>query len=60
MKFKKYRGWTLMNKTYLGDCLKVMKEIPDKSVDMILTDLPFGVTQNAWDSVISLSYGSSI
>lgn len=37
-----------------GDCLERMKEIPDGSVDLILTDLPFGTTQNSWDSVIGL------
>lgn len=37
-----------------GDCLERMKEIPDGSVDMILTDPPFGTTQNKWDSVIPL------
>lgn len=36
----------------LGDCLERMKEIPDGSVDMILCDLPYGTTQNKWDSVI--------
>lgn len=35
-----------------GDCLELMKEIPDKSVDMILCDLPYGTTACAWDSVI--------
>lgn len=35
-----------------GDCLELMKEIPDGSVDMILCDLPYGTTQNKWDSVI--------
>lgn len=35
-----------------GDCLEVMKGIPDGSVDMVLCDLPFGVTRNRWDSVI--------
>lgn len=35
-----------------GDCLEVMKEIPDGSVDMVLCDLPYGTTQNKWDSVI--------
>lgn len=35
-----------------GDCLKLMKEIPDKSVDMILCDLPYGTTRNKWDTVI--------
>ena len=29
-----------------GDCLELMKEIPDKSIDMILCDLPYGTTQN--------------
>lgn len=38
-----------------GDCLEVIKEIPDKSVDMVLCDLPFGITQNKWDKVIPFS-----
>ena len=37
-----------------GDCLEVMKKLPSKSVDMILCDLPYGTTQNHWDSVIPL------
>ena len=36
----------------LGDCLERMKEIPDGSVDMVLTDPPFGTTKCRWDSVI--------
>lgn len=35
-----------------GDCLNLMQSIPDKSIDMILCDLPFGVTQNKADIVI--------
>ena len=35
-----------------GDCLELMKEIPDKSVDMILCDLPYGTTACKWDNVI--------
>lgn len=36
-----------------GDCLEVMKEIPDKSIDMILADPPYGTTsRNKWDVVI--------
>lgn len=35
-----------------GDCLELMKEIPDGSIDMILCDLPYGTTRNKWDSVI--------
>ena len=36
----------------LGDCLERMKEIPDKSIDAIICDLPFGVTACKWDSII--------
>jgi site-specific DNA-methyltransferase (adenine-specific) len=35
-----------------GDCLELMGQIPDDSVDMILCDLPYGTTQNKWDSII--------
>jgi DNA modification methylase len=37
---------------YNGDCLEIMKNIPDNSVDMILTDPPYGTTKCKWDSVI--------
>ena len=37
-----------------GDCLEVMKDIPGESIDMILCDLPYGTTQNKWDSIIDL------
>ncbi len=36
-------------KLYLGDCLEVMKGMPDKSVDAVITDPPYGVTQNSKD-----------
>lgn len=39
-------------KLLFGDCLERMKEIPDGSVDMILTDPPYGTTACKWDSVI--------
>jgi len=35
-----------------GDCLELMKQIPDDSVDMVLTDPPYGTTACKWDSVI--------
>lgn len=41
-KTKDYELWQ-------GDCLELMNNIPDKSVDMVLCDLPFGVTRNDWD-----------
>lgn len=35
-----------------GDCLELMKDIPDETVDMILCDLPYGTTACKWDTVI--------
>lgn len=43
-----------INKTYFGDCLEVMKLINDATIDLILCDLPYGVTKNKWDSVIDM------
>lgn len=45
----------LKNALFEGDCLQVMENIPDASIDMVLCDLPYGTTQNKWDSVIDLS-----
>lgn len=39
---------------YNGDCLNLLGAIPDKSIDMIFADLPFGTTQNKWDCQIDL------
>ena len=41
-----------INKIHLGDCLELMKLIPDKSIDMILCDLPYGTTACKWDTII--------
>jgi site-specific DNA-methyltransferase (adenine-specific) len=41
-----------LNKTYIGDCLELMPLIPDKSIDMILCDLPYGTTACKWDVII--------
>ena len=41
-----------LNRIYNEDCLEGMKRIPDKSIDMILCDLPYGTTACKWDSVI--------
>lgn len=40
------------NSLLLGDCLELMNDIPDGSIDMILCDLPYGTTRNAWDTII--------
>ena len=44
----------LLNRVFEADCLEKMKDIPDHSIDMVLCDLPYGMTQNAWDSYIPL------
>lgn len=35
-----------------GDCLELMQDIPDRSIDMVLCDLPYGTTGSKWDSVV--------
>jgi site-specific DNA-methyltransferase (adenine-specific) len=45
-----------INKIIQGDCLKVMRDIKDKSIDMILCDLPYGTTSCRWDIVIPLRH----
>ncbi|MCD8190161.1 MAG: site-specific DNA-methyltransferase [Clostridiales bacterium] len=40
---------------FQGDCLERMKELTDGSVDMVLTDLPYGITQNDWDKPLDLT-----
>lgn len=37
-----------------GDCLDLMNNVEDKSIDLILCDLPYGSTKNKWDSAIPL------
>ena len=41
-----------------GDCLELMRDIPDGSVDMVLCDLPYGATRNEWDTVLDNCMGS--
>ncbi len=40
------------NTLYLGDCLEIMPTIPAGSVDMVFADLPYGMSHQAWDSII--------
>ncbi len=44
----------MTNSVFEGDCLEIMKRMPDNSVDMVLCDLPYGTTQNRWDSILDL------
>ena len=39
---------------YIGDCLELLAAVPDASVDLVLTDLPYGTTANAWDIPLPL------
>lgn len=43
---------SLLNTIKFGDCLELMLEIPDNSIDLIKCDLPYGTTQNQWDTII--------
>src|SRR3990167_8730203 len=46
-------GWESgINKVWKGDCLEAMKFLLDKSIDMILADLPYGTTACTWDTII--------
>ena len=48
-------GFEYMNRLILGDCLEVMKDLEAGSIDMVLTDPPYGTTACVWDSVINLN-----
>ena len=39
-----------------GDCLELMKDLPDKSIDAIICDLPYGTTACKWDTIIPLNH----
>ena len=41
-----------LNKVIQGDCLEVMKKLPDRCIDLVLTDPPYGTTSNEWDKVV--------
>lgn len=51
---KELIGSIELNRIYQMNCLEGMKLIPDGSIDMILCDLPYGLTENKWDSIIPL------
>ena len=42
-------------KLFNGDCLELLNQVKDESIDLVLADLPFGMTANKWDSVIPLA-----
>ena len=50
----KVRGYNLTETLLQGDCLELLKEVKTNSIDLILADLPYGMTANKWDSVIPL------
>ena len=50
-----HKEFDFSNAVFEGDCIEVMQKIPSQSIDMILCDLPYGTTQNKWDSIIDLN-----
>ena len=46
----------MKNQIIQGDCLEIMPNIPDKSIDMILCDLPYGTTACKWDTIIPFEH----
>lgn len=51
---KEHLLYPMLNNLFEEDCLECMKRIPNGMIDMILCDLPYGITQNKWDSYIPL------
>lgn len=51
---KQMLGEIELNRIYQQDCIEGMRMLPDKSIDMILCDLPYGTTRNKWDTPIDL------
>lgn len=49
-----YKIDQIVNSIFEGDCIEIMKQFPDNCIDLILCDLPYGTTQNKWDSIIPL------
>lgn len=43
-----------LNNVYEKDCIEFMRQLPDSSIDMVLCDLPYGMTQNKWDCYVPL------
>ncbi|MPL59587.1 hypothetical protein SDC9_05141 [bioreactor metagenome] len=54
LKHKIFSEAEYINHIFEEDCLDIMDYLPDQSIDMVLCDLPYGTTQNKWDSVIDL------
>ena len=54
MENTKYQLESIINQVHQADCLDFMKKIPTGSIDMVLCDLPYGITQNDWDCYVPL------
>ena len=44
----------LLGKIHNCDCMELMKQLPDKCVDLVLCDLPYGTTDCHWDKIIDI------
>ena len=49
-----------INTVIHADCLDVMREMPDKSIDLVLTDPPYGVDKAKWDNFVGIEYYNEI
>ena len=52
---KGYSLQGLVRRIWCGDALKLLSEIPDASVQVVITDMPYGMTQNKWDCLPDLA-----
>ena len=43
-----------INKIIYDDCLNIMKQLPDNSIDLVVTDLPYGIGIDTWDKSINI------
>lgn len=50
----RWRVADIQNTLFEGDCIETMRRFPDRCIDMVLCDLPYGTTENKWDSAIDL------
>lgn len=50
----------MINQVIQGDCLKIMKDIPDNSIDLVLTDPPYGINQADWDKYLPIKWVDDI
>lgn len=51
-RFQKKKGGTSIINLINGDCLEILSKLKEKSIDLVIADLPYGKTKNKWDKII--------